>query len=130
MNTKELFHGHLAQTSPAPVALHIVRAEGCYLYDESGNRYLDLIGGIAVANIGHTHPSVVAAIRHQSEQYLHVMVYGETVQTPQVQYAQLLAAHLPDALQCVYFTNSGAGGYRRRYQAGAAAYRQAAYRGR
>ncbi len=107
MNTRQLFLQHVAQTSPAPVGLDIVRAEGNYLYDSEGKKYLDLIGGISVCNIGHRHPAVVAAIKEQADAYLHVMVYGELMQSPQVQYAALLAAHLPPTLDCVYFTNSG-----------------------
>ncbi|MBL7690319.1 MAG: aspartate aminotransferase family protein [Flavipsychrobacter sp.] len=107
MNTRQLFLQHVAQTSPAPVGLDIVRAEGNYLYDSEGKKYLDLIGGISVCNIGHRHPAVVAAIKEQADAYLHVMVYGELMQSPQVQYASLLAAHLPPTLDCVYFTNSG-----------------------
>ncbi len=107
MNTRQLFLQHLAQTSPAPVGLDIARAEGNYLYDSEGTKYLDLIGGISVCNIGHRHPAVVAAIKEQADAYLHVMVYGELMQSPQVQYAALLAAHLPPTLDCVYFTNSG-----------------------
>ena len=107
MNNRQLFQQHIAQTSPAPVALEIVKAEGNYLYDTDGKQYLDLIGGISVCNIGHRHPAVVAAIKEQADAYLHVMVYGELVQSPQVKYASLLASHLPDPLTCVYFTNSG-----------------------
>lgn len=107
MNTRQLFLQHVAQTSPAPVGLDIVRAEGNYLYDREGKNYLDLIGGISVCNIGHRHPAVVAAIKEQADAYLHVMVYGELMQSPQVQYAALLATHLPPTLDCVYFTNSG-----------------------
>lgn len=108
MNNRQLFQQYVAQTSPAPIALDIVRASGNYLYTADGRQYLDLIGGISVCNIGHCHPAVVAAIQHQAATYLHVMVYGELVQSPQIQYAQALAAHLPAHLNCVYFTNSGA----------------------
>jgi acetylornithine/N-succinyldiaminopimelate aminotransferase len=108
MNNRQLFLQHVAQTSPAPVGLEIVKAEGNYLHDAEGNRYLDLIGGISVCNIGHRHPAVVAAIKQQADNYLHIMVYGELVQSPQVKYAKLLTDHLPDWLNCVYFTNSGA----------------------
>lgn len=107
MNTRNIFLRHMAQTSPAPVGLHITHALGNYLYDAHDKRYLDLIGGISVCNTGHCHPDVVAAIHKQSAAYLHVMVYGELVQSPQAQYAQLLASHLPASLDCVYFTNSG-----------------------
>lgn len=108
MNARHIFQQHVAQTSPAPIGLHIARAEGNYLYDANGKAYLDLIGGISVCNIGHRHPEVVAAINKQSNDYLHVMVYGELVQSPQTEYAALLTAHLPKSLDCVYFTNSGA----------------------
>lgn len=107
MNNRQLFQQYLAQTSPAPVGIEIVLAEGNYLYDNAGNKYLDLIGGISVCNIGHRHPKVIAAIHEQTAQYLHIMVYGELVQSPQVRYAALLATHLPATLNNVYFTNSG-----------------------
>lgn len=108
MNNRELFYQYVAQTSPAPLALEIVNAKGALLYDASGKEYIDLIGGISVANVGHCHPKVIEAIHKQSEAYLHIMVYGEFVETPQVQYAQLLTSHLPASLNSVYFTNSGA----------------------
>ncbi len=108
MNLRQLFLSHVAQTSQAPLALEIIKAEGCWLFDVSGKKYLDLIGGISVANTGHRHPKVVQAIKNQVDQYLHVMVYGEFVQSPQVTYATLLTKHLPHSLNTVYFTNSGA----------------------
>lgn len=108
MNTRQLFQQVLAQTSPEPVALHITEAKGNYLYDAAGNTYIDLIGGISVCNLGHCHPAVVEAIRKQSEQYLHIMVYGELIQTPQLAFAQRLTELLPESLNNVYFTNSGA----------------------
>lgn len=98
----------MAQTSPAPLALEIVRAEGCRLYGADGRSYIDGIGGISVANTGHRHPRVLAAIREQLDAYLHIMVYGEFVESPQVRYACLLTGHLPASLDSVYFTNSGA----------------------
>jgi acetylornithine/succinyldiaminopimelate/putrescine aminotransferase len=90
------------------MALHVVKAEGNYLFDENGKRYLDLIAGISVCNVGHQHPSVVSAVIEQAQAYMHVMVYGETVQTPQSMYAAALASHLPESLSCCYFVNSGA----------------------
>jgi acetylornithine/succinyldiaminopimelate/putrescine aminotransferase len=108
MNQRELFLQHVAQTSPAPLALEIVKAEGCLLYDAAGKAYIDLIGGISVANTGHRHPSVLKAIKDQLDAYLHIMVYGEFVETPQVRYAKLLTDLLPSSLNAVYFTNSGA----------------------
>lgn len=108
MNLRQLFLQHVAQTSTAPLAIEIVKAEGCTLWDGSGKAHIDLIGGISVANVGHRHPRVVQAIHNQLDAYMHVMVYGEFVQSPQVRYAQKLAEHLPPALNSVYFTNSGA----------------------
>src|SRR5215204_7295934 len=105
MNNRQLFFQHLAQTSVAPLALEIVKAEGCELWDTDGKKYIDLIGGISVANVGHRHPKVVEAIKAQADAYLHVMVYGEFVQSPQVQYARLLTEHLPSTLNSIYFTN-------------------------
>ena len=107
MNQRELFLQHIAQTSAAPLALEIVNAEGTILFDTGGKEYIDLIGGISVANVGHRHPKVIAAIQKQLDAYLHIMVYGEFVETPQVQYAKLLTDHLPLSLNSVYFTNSG-----------------------
>ena len=108
LNQREIFFRHLAQTSSAPLGLEIVRAEGASLYDVDGKEFLDLIGGISVANVGHRHPQVIAAIHKQLEAYLHIMVYGEFIETPQVQFAQYLCSHLPASLDTVYFTNSGA----------------------
>ena len=108
MNLRQLFLQHVAQTSNAPIALEIIKAVGCELTDASGKKYIDLIGGISVANVGHRHPKVVEAIKKQADEYLHVMVYGEFVQSPQVQYAKLLTEHLPASLNTVFFTNSGA----------------------
>ncbi len=90
------------------MAFEIAKAEGCLLYDVNGKEYIDLVGGISVANIGHRHPLVIEAIQKQLDAYLHVMVYGEFVESPQVQYAKLLTEHLPSSLNSVYFTNSGA----------------------
>src|SRR3712207_6278176 len=98
MNDRTLFLQHLAQTSTAPMALQIVHAEGCRLIDAAGKDYIDLIGGISVANTGHRHPYVVKSIRDQLDAFLHVMVYGEFIQSPQVAYAQLLTKHLPSSL--------------------------------
>lgn len=108
MTQRELFLRHVAQTSPAPLALEIVKAECCTLYDAAGKEYIDLIGGISVANTGHRHPKVIEAIQKQLDAYLHIMVYGEFVEAPQVQYAKLLTDYLPITLNAVYFTNSGA----------------------
>lgn len=108
MDQRKIFLQHVAQTSTAPLALEIVKAEECTLWDVDGKEYIDLIAGISVANIGHRHPKVIKAIKKQLDQYLHLIVYGEFVETPQVRYAKLLASHLPESLNSVYFTNSGA----------------------
>lgn len=108
MTQRELFLRHVGQTSTAPLALEIVKADCCTLYDAAGKEYIDLIGGISVANVGHRHPKVIEAIQKQLDAYLHIMVYGEFVEAPQVQYAKLLTDHLPASLNSVYFTNSGA----------------------
>ena len=107
MTNRQLFLQHIGQTSEAPLALEIVKAEGCKLYDVNGAAYIDLIGGISVCNIGHKHPKVVEAIKKQADDYLHIMVYGELVQSPQVQYAKALTKHLPATLNSVFFTASG-----------------------
>lgn len=108
MNNKELFLQHVAQTSAAPIGLEITKAKGIHLWDTSGKKYIDLISGFSVCNIGHSHPDVVKAVQEQAAEYMHLIVYGEFVESPQVQYAKLLTDHLPASLNCVYFTNSGA----------------------
>jgi acetylornithine/succinyldiaminopimelate/putrescine aminotransferase len=105
---RQLFFTHIAQTSASPIGLEIVRAEGNYQYDINGKKYFDLISGFSVANIGHSHPQVIDAVKKQAKNYMHLIVYGEFIQSPQTQYAQLLTEHLPASLNCVYFTNSGA----------------------
>jgi acetylornithine/succinyldiaminopimelate/putrescine aminotransferase len=104
---RRLFLRHVCQTSPAPLGIVVARAEGATVWDADGRAYLDLLSGIGVANIGHGHPDVVAAVRAQAERYLHVMVYGEAVEEPQVLLAQRLADLAPGDLSVVYFCNSG-----------------------
>jgi acetylornithine/succinyldiaminopimelate/putrescine aminotransferase len=106
-STSENFFRYLCQTSPAPLALDITRAEGIYLFTRDGKRYVDFISGIGVANIGHQHPKVLAAIRRQLERHLHVMVYGEYAQESQGEYARRLAELAPVADGVVFFCNSG-----------------------
>jgi acetylornithine/N-succinyldiaminopimelate aminotransferase len=108
LSHKQLFLLNTAQTSDFPRLLEIEKAEGCYLYDVSGKKYLDLVSGFAVSNLGHRNPNVVKAIKDQVDKYLHVTVYGEYIQAPQVLFAQKLASVLPKNLSSVYFTNSGA----------------------
>lgn len=104
---RELFYLHVAQTSPSPLAFEVEKAEGIYLYDTEGKKYIDCISGIAVSNVGHCHPKVTEAIEKQCKKYLHTMVYGEHIQTPQVELATSLCAYLPASLNSVYFVNSG-----------------------
>ncbi len=106
-NLRQVFLSHLAQTSEFPMLLEIERGAGIYLYDPQGKPYLDLIAGIGVSALGHCHPAVVAAIRRQSERYLHTMVYGEYLLSPQVNLAKALTELLPDSLDSVYLVNSG-----------------------
>jgi putrescine aminotransferase len=104
---RQLFLNHLAQTSDFPLSLEIDKAEGIYMYDKKGKSYMDLISGIGVSNVGHRHPKVVEAIKNQADKYLHLMVYGEYIQSPQVQLAHALSSTLPNQLSSVYFVNSG-----------------------
>jgi acetylornithine/N-succinyldiaminopimelate aminotransferase len=108
ISQRNIFLHNVAQTSPAPLGLEILKAEGIYMTDVNGKKYVDLISGISVSNLGHCHPKIVAAINEQSKTYMHLMVYGEYVQHPQTQYAKLLTSLLPSSLNCIYFTNSGA----------------------
>jgi acetylornithine/succinyldiaminopimelate/putrescine aminotransferase len=107
MNNRQLFLNHLAQTSPAPLALEIVRSEGVYLYDADDKKYLDVIAGISVSVLGHRHPAVVNAIKNQVDLYMHTLVYGEFVLSPQIKLVSLLTSLLPENLSSVYLVNSG-----------------------
>ncbi len=104
---RELFLRSVAQTSPFPLGLEIVKAGGLYLIDRDGKKYMDLIAGIGVSCLGHGHPAVVDAVKRQADAYLHTLVYGEFILSPQVALASLLTEHLPPSLNNVYFTNSG-----------------------
>lgn len=108
LSPRQLFLLNTAQTSPFPRLLEIDKAEGMYLYEHSGKSYMDLVSGFAVSNIGHRHPRVVQAIKDQADKYLHLTVYGEFVQSPQVKFAEKLSSILPESLKSVYFVNSGA----------------------
>ncbi len=107
MNNRQLFLDHVGQTSEAPLCLNIVKAEGSKMWDADGKEYIDIIGGISVCNVGHRHPAVVQAIKDQADAYLHIMVYGELVENPQVAYAKKLTDHLPKSLNAVFYTASG-----------------------
>ncbi|WP_461788046.1 aspartate aminotransferase family protein [Pedobacter sp.] len=108
LTKRQLFLQHNAQTSPTPLLLEFVKAKGVHIYDTGGKEYIDLIAGIGVSNVGHCHPNVVSAVQKQAETYMHLMVYGEFVQTPQVNFAATLASVLPPQLSSTYFVNSGA----------------------
>lgn len=107
MTQRQLFLNHVGQTSEAPLCFEIAEAKGVQLIDTNGKAHIDLIGGISVCNVGHGNVKVLEAIKNQVDKYLHVMVYGEVIQCPQVQYATALAETLPPKLQSIYFTNSG-----------------------
>ncbi|MZP66918.1 MAG: aminotransferase class III-fold pyridoxal phosphate-dependent enzyme, partial [Bacteroidales bacterium] len=107
LSNKQLFLKHLGQTSQSPLLLEVEKAEGVFMYGPSGEKYLDLISGVSVSNTGHRHPKVVSAIREQLDAYMHLMVYGEMIQSSQVRYAGLLSQYLPPSLSSVYFVNSG-----------------------
>ena len=107
MTNRQLFLNHVGQTSEAPLALEIVKAKGSKMYGADGKEYIDLIAGISVCNIGHCNPAVTIAIKNQLDNYLHIMVYGELVESPQVQYAKKLTELLPSSLNAVFFTASG-----------------------
>ena len=106
-NLRQLFLEHVGQTSDYPMMLEVERAEGVYLYGPNGKRWIDLISGVSVSAVGHGNPAVVEAICSQARDYLHLMVYGEAIEAPQVRYAQRIASLLPDPLDSVYFVNSG-----------------------
>ncbi len=108
MNNRQLFFQHLAQTSDKPIGIEVASAEGIYIKDVNGKTFVDMIAGFSVCNIGHSHPEVIKAIQEQTSKYMHVIVYGEFIQAPQVQYAKALTSLLPENLQSVYFTSSGA----------------------
>jgi len=107
LTNRQLFQQHLAFTTDFPLALEIERAEGLYMYGPEGQRYLDLIAGISVSNLGHRHPKVVQAIKDQLDKYMHLLVYGEFIQAPQVQLAHALTQTLPAPIDSVYFVSSG-----------------------
>lgn len=104
---RQLFFQHIGQTSEYPVALEITKADGIYLFDAEGKKYIDMISGIAVSNLGHGHPEIKSAVHEQVDKHMHLMVYGEYIQAPQVEYAKLLTDQLPENLESVYFVNSG-----------------------
>ena len=107
LTNKQLFQLHIAQTSAYPMELEIEKAENIYLVDTDGRKYIDLISGIAVSSLGHGNPKIVEAVQRQAAEHMHVMVYGEFVQSPQVKLAKAISDTLPDPLDNVFFVNSG-----------------------
>ena len=108
VSNRILFLNHIAQTSPSPMLIEIESAKGIYLYGPGNKRYIDLISGVNVSALGHAHPGILKAIKDQVDRYSHLMVYGEFIQSVQVEYARLIAEQLPSGLDNVYFVNSGA----------------------
>jgi len=107
LTNRQIFLHNLGQTSSSPMMLEVVRAKGIYMYGPDGKEYIDLISGVSVSNTGHGHPKVIAAVKDQVDNYMHLMVYGEIIQNPQVKYADRLAGLLPENLCSCYFVNSG-----------------------
>ena len=107
LTNRQLFLRHLGQTSPAPMMVEISRAEGVFMFGPDGEKYIDLISGVSVSNTGHSHPKVREAVKKQVDSYMHLMVYGEIIQSPHVKYAERLAGLLPASLNTCYFVNSG-----------------------
>ncbi|MBP3290358.1 MAG: aminotransferase class III-fold pyridoxal phosphate-dependent enzyme, partial [Alistipes sp.] len=105
---RKQFLRHVAQTSPAPQLIEVARAEGVFFYTPEGKPYYDLVSGVSVNNVGHGNKAVVEAVQRQAADYMHIMVYGEMVERPQVEFARALAEALPEPLDTVYFLNSGA----------------------
>ncbi len=107
LSNRQLYYQHLAVPANISAALEMVKAEGIYLYTDKGEKYVDLVSGVSVSNIGHRHPKVIEAIHNQLDKYMHLMVYGEFIQSPQVQLAGKLSEQLPDSLDAVFLVNSG-----------------------
>ena len=108
MILRKQFLQHVGQTSPSPMLIEVARAEGSFFYTPEDKRYFDLVAGVSVSNVGHANPEVVRAVQEQAAQYMHVMVYGEMVERPQVEYARRITELLPGDIDCLYFVNSGA----------------------
>ena len=104
---RQSYYKHVGLTSPEPMAFEVKKAEGIYLFDGKGNKYIDLISGISVSSLGHGNPAIIEAVQKQAEMYMHTMVYGEHIQNPQVKFAELLCSHLPEKLNNVFYVNSG-----------------------
>ena len=105
---RKAFLAHVGQTSPSPMMIEVERAEGVFFYTPEGKPYYDLVAGVSVSNVGHANPAVVKAVQEQAAKYMHVMVYGEMVERPQVEYATRIASLLPGDIDSVYFLSTGA----------------------
>jgi acetylornithine/succinyldiaminopimelate/putrescine aminotransferase len=108
LTNRQLFLSHQAQTTNFPLMLEVSKAEGVFLYDSTGKKYLDFISGISVSSLGHGNEAVKTAIKNQVDKYLHLMVYGEFIQEPTALLAKKITDYLPENLDCVYLVNSGA----------------------
>jgi acetylornithine/succinyldiaminopimelate/putrescine aminotransferase len=106
-SAREIFLRHLALVNPAPLMIEVEKAEGMFITDTSGKKYLDLISGIAVSSLGHNHPIIKEVVAQQLDKHMHVMVYGEMVQSPQIRLVERLISLLPPSLDCCYLVNSG-----------------------
>jgi acetylornithine/succinyldiaminopimelate/putrescine aminotransferase len=107
MTNREIFYRNIGLPSNFPLGIEIEHAEGIYMYSPDGKCYIDLVSGVSVSNVGHCHPKIVEAVKKQVEKYMHLMVYGEIIQSPQALFAELLTKQLPDTLNCIYYVNSG-----------------------
>ena len=118
MILRKQFLAHVAQTSPSPMLVEVARAEGSFFYTPEGKRYFDLVAGVSVSNVGHGNPAVVRAVQEQAARYMHVMVYGELVETPQVEYAARIASLLPAPTRKRLFRQLGRRGGRGGFETG------------
>ncbi|NOY49288.1 MAG: aspartate aminotransferase family protein [Chlorobi bacterium] len=107
LTNRQLFRQNLAVPADIPEAIEIESAEGIFLTSVDGQKYIDLVSGVSVSNVGHRHPAVVKAIKEQLDKYMHLMVYGKYIQSPQVRLAGLLSSVLPEKLDSVFLVNSG-----------------------
>jgi len=107
LSNRQLYYQNLATPAFVPNAIEVVKAQGIHLIDDKEEKWVDLVSGVSVSNVGHRHPKVVEAIKNQTDKYMHLMVYGEFIQSPQVQLANLLTRNLPPHLNSVFFVNSG-----------------------
>lgn len=107
VSNRQLFLKHVGQTSDFPLMVEVENAKGIYMYRQDGTSLIDMISGIGVSSLGHCHPSIVSAVKKQAEKYMHLMCYGEFVQTPQVAFAEALSKTLPESLNCSFLVNSG-----------------------